>query len=183
MSVKWYVIRAISGKENKIKTYLEKEIVRKKLEKFVPDVLIPNEKIYVMRDGKKKIKERNYFPGYVLVSADFSHGEVQHLINNVPWVIGFLGSGKGASKIPIPLREDEINRIFGKVDESKIDEASSLTSFVVGESVKVMDGPFNGFTGNISEIFEERKKINVSVKIFGRSTPVELNYYQVEKVN
>ena len=183
MSLNWYVLRAISGKENKIKTYLEKEINRNNLQKFIPEIMIPHEKVYVMRNGKKKMKERNYLPGYVLVSADFSHGEVQHLINNIPGVIGFLGSGKGASKTPIPLREDEINRIFGKVDESKIDEASSLTSFVVGESVKVMDGPFNGFTGNISEIFEERKKINVSVKIFGRSTPVELNYYQVEKVN
>ncbi len=183
MSLKWYVIRAISGKENKIKSYLEKEIIRNKLEKYISEVLIPNEKIYVMRDGKKKIKKRKYFPGYVLVSADFSHGEVQHLINNVPGVIGFLGSGKGASKVPIPLQENEINRIFGKVDESQMDEVSSLTSFVIGESVKVMDGPFNGFTGNISEIFEERKKINVTVKIFGRSTPVELNYFQVEKLN
>ena len=97
--------------------------------------------------------------------------------------IGFLGSGKGAAKIPIPLQESEMNRIFGKVDEAQLNEVSSLTSFSIGEDVKVMDGPFNGFTGSISEIFEEKKKVNVTVKIFGRNTPVELNYFQVEKVN
>ena len=104
MSLNWYVLRAISGKEGKIKTYLEKEINRSKLEKFIPEVMIPYEKVYVMRNGKKKIKERNYLPGYVLVSADFSHGEVQHVIKNIPGVIGFLGSGTGSSRVPIPLR-------------------------------------------------------------------------------
>jgi transcriptional antiterminator NusG len=136
-----------------------------------------------MRNGKKQIKERNYFPGYVLVSADFSHGEVQHVIKNVPGVIGFLGSGAGPSRVPIPLREYEINRIFGKFDESNVEDEIMLSPFVVGEDVKVMDGPFNGFTGSIAQIFEDKKKLNVTVKIFGRSTPVELNYFQVEKSN
>ena len=181
MSLNWYVLRAISGKENKIKTYLEKEIKRNDLEKFIPEVMIPYEKVYVMRGGKKKIKEKNYFPGYVLVSADFSHGEVQHVIKNVPGVIGFLGSGSGASRVPIPLREAEINRIFGKFDESNIEDETMMSPFVVGEDVEVMDGPFSGFTGSISQVFEDRKKVNVTVKIFGRNTPVELNYYQVEK--
>ena len=181
MSLNWYVLRAISGKENKIKTYLEKEIKRNDLEKFITEVMIPYEKVYVMRGGKKKIKEKNYFPGYVLVSADFSHGEVQHVIKNVPGVIGFLGSGSGASRVPIPLREAEINRIFGKFDESNIEDETMMSPFVVGEDVKVMDGPFSGFTGSISQVFEDRKKVNVTVKIFGRNTPVELNYYQVEK--
>ena len=181
MRLNWYVLRAISGKENKIKTYLEKEIKRNDLEKFIPEVMIPYEKVYVMKDGKKKIKEKNYFPGYVLISADFSHGEVQHVIKNVPGVIGFLGSGSGASRVPIPLREAEINRIFGKFDESNSEDESMLSPFVVGEDVKVMDGPFNGFTGSIAQVFEDRKKVNVTVKIFGRNTPVELNYYQVEK--
>ena len=174
-------MRAISGKENKIKTYLEKEINRNKLEKFIPEVMIPYEKVYVMRNGKKKIKERNYLPGYVLVSADFSHGEVQHVIKNVPGVIGFLGSGTGASRVPIPLREAEINRLFGKFDDVNSEDEVMLSPFVVGEDVKVMDGPFSGFTGSISQVFEDRKKLNVTVKIFGRNTPVELNYYQVEK--
>jgi transcriptional antiterminator NusG len=145
--------------------------------------MIPYEKVYVMRNGKKQIKEKNYFPGYVLVSADFSHGEVQPVIKNVPGVIGFLGSGAGASRVPIPLRESEINRIFGKFDESNAEDEVMLSPFVVGEDVKVMDGPFNGFTGSIAQIFEDRKKLNVTVKIFGRSTPVELNYFQVEKSN
>ena len=183
MSLNWYVLRAISGKENKIKTFLEKEIKRNKLDKFIPEVMIPFEKVYVMRNGKKKIKERNYLPGYVLVSADFSHGEVQHVIKNVPGVIGFLGSGNGSSRVPIPLREAEINRLFGKFDASNSDEEVLLSSFVVGEEVKVMDGPFSGFSGSISQVFEDRKKLNVTVKIFGRNTPVELNYYQVEKSN
>ncbi|SUZ69771.1 uncharacterized protein METZ01_LOCUS22625 [marine metagenome] len=183
MGLNWYVIRAISGKENKIKTYLEREIIRNSLEKFIPEVMIPYEKVYVMRNGKKQIKERNYFPGYVLVSADFSHGEVQHVIKNVPGVIGFLGSGAGPSRVPIPLREYEINRIFGKFDESNVEDEIMLSPFVVGEDVKVMDGPFNGFTGSIAQIFEDKKKLNVTVKIFGRSTPVELNYFQVEKSN
>ena len=183
MSLNWYVLRAICGKENKIKTYLEKEINRSNLKKFIPEVMIPYEKVYVMRNGKKKIKEKNYFPGYVLVSADFSHGEVQHVIKNVPGVIGFLGTGSGSSRVPIPLREEEINRIFGKFDDSNIEDESIMSPFVVGEDVKVMDGPFSGFTGSISQIFEDRKKLNVTVKIFGRNTPVELNYYQVEKSN
>ena len=174
-------MRAISGKENKIKTYLEKEINRNKLEKFIPEVMIPYEKVYVMRNGKKKIKERNYLPGYVLVSADFSHGEVQHVIKNVPGVIGFLGSGTGSSRVPIPLREAEINRLFGKFDDVNSEDEVMLSPFVVGEDVKVMDGPFSGFTGSISQVFEDRKKLTVTDKICGRNTPVELNYYQVEK--
>ena len=181
MSLNWYVLRAISGKENKIKTYLEKEINRNNLQKFIPEIMIPHEKVYVMRNGKKKMKERNYLPGYVLVSADFSHGEVQQVVRSVPGVIGFLGSGKGASKVPIPLREAEINRLFGKFDEANSGEEEMISPFVVGEDVKVMDGPFSGFTGSIAQVFEDRKKVNVTVKIFGRNTPVELNYYQVEK--
>ena len=173
-------MRAISGKEIKIKTYLENEINRNKLEKFIPEDMIPYEKVYVMRNGKKKIKERNYLPGYVLVSADFSQGEVQHVIKNVPGVIGFLGSGTGSSRVPIPLREAEINRLFGKFDDVNSEDEVMLSPFVVGEDVKVMDGPFSGFTGSISQVFEDRKKLNVTVKIFGRNTPVELNYYQVE---
>ena len=131
----------------------------------------------------QKIKERNYLPGYVLVSADFSHGEVQHVIKNIPGVIGFLGSGTGSSRVPIPLRQSEINRLFGKFDGSNNEEEVMLSPFVIGEDVKVMDGPFSGFTGSIAQVFEDRKKVNVTVKIFGRNTPVELNYYQVEKAS
>jgi len=178
----WYVIRVISGQEKKIKTYLENEIARQKLEEYIPQILIPSEKVYEMRNGKKRIRERNFFPGDVLVSADLTYGEAMHVINSIPGVIGFLGNNSSStSKEPVALRQSEINRILGKVDESEDMEEKFDTSYIVGETVKVMDGPFSGFTGMVEEVFEEKKKLNVMVKIFGRNTPVELNYMQVEK--
>src|SRR4051812_32626895 len=178
----WYVVRAVSGQERKVKSYLENEIVRQKLEEFIPQVLIPSEKVFEMRNGKKRVRERNFFPGYVLIFADINHGEVGHVITSIPGVIGFLGSNDGTtSKKPVPLRQSEVNRILGKVDEVDEREEKLDTPFIIGEVVKVMDGPFNGFTGSVEEVFEERKKLNVMVKIFGRNTPVELNYMQVEK--
>ena len=180
---KWYVLRVISGQEKKVKNYLENEIARNNLAEYVPQVLIPSEKVYEMRGGKKKVRGRNFFPGYVLISADLSHGETHHVIKSVPGVLGFLGASDGtASKAPIPLRPSEVNRILGKVDEAENQEKME-TPFILGETVKVMDGPFSGFTGSVEEIFEERKKLNVMVKIFGRNTPVELNYMQVEKLD
>ncbi|CAN5613716.1 transcription termination/antitermination protein NusG [soil metagenome] len=180
--LKWYVLRVVSGQEKKIKSYLETEIARQNLGEFIPQVLIASEKVYEMRNGKKRVRERNFFPGYVLVSADLNHGEAHHVITSIPGVIGFLGSNDGgASKTPVPLRQSEVNRILGKVDEVEESEEKLETPFIIGESVKVMDGPFSGFTGNVEEIFEERKKLNVMVKIFGRNTPVEVNYMQVEK--
>lgn len=179
---KWYVLRVVSGQEKKIKTYLENEIARQKLEEFIPQILIPTEKVYEMRNGKKRVRERNFFPGYVFVSADISNGEANHAITSIPGVIGFLGgNGSGDTKTPVPLRQSEVNRILGKVDETEEMDEKLSTPFIVGESVKVMDGPFSGFTGSVEEVFEERKKLNVMVKIFGRNTPVELNYMQVEK--
>ena len=178
----WYVLRVISGQEKKIKAYLESEIDRENLQDYIPQVLIPSEKVYEMRNGKKRVRERNFFPGYVLVSADLKYGEANHIINSIPGVIGFLGAGwMGQSKDPVPLRQAEINRILGKVDELDEMEETLDTPYIVGESVKVMDGPFSGFTGTVEEVFEEKKKLNVMVKIFGRNTPVELNYMQVEK--
>lgn len=180
--LKWYVVRAVSGQERKVKNYLENEISRQKLSDFVPQVLIPAEKVYEMRNGKKRVRERNFFPGYVLVFADLTNGEVKHIIDSIPGVIGFLGSNDGrASKTPVPLRQSEVNRILGKVDDVTESTEKLETPFIVGETVKVMDGPFNGFAGTVEEVFEERKKLNVMVKIFGRNTPVELNYMQVEK--
>lgn len=181
---KWYVVRVISGQEKKVKSYLEQEVERESLEEFIPQVLIPSEKVYEMRGGKKRVRERNFFPGYVLVSADLSNGEANHLVNSIPGVIGFLGNnGTGQSKDPVPLRQTEVNRILGRVDELDEFEEKLDTPFIVGETVKVMDGPFSGFTGTVEEVFEERKKLNVTVKIFGRNTPVELNYMQVEKLD
>lgn len=177
---KWYVLRVVSGQEKKIKTYLDNEIARQKIEEFIPQILIPTEKVYEMRNGKKRVREKNFFPGYVFVSADISHGETHHVITSIPGVIGFLGS-QGDAKEPVPLRQNEVNRILGKVDETEEMDEKLSTPYIVGESVKVMDGPFSGFTGSVEEVFEEKKKLNVMVKIFGRNTPVELNYMQVEK--
>ncbi len=179
--LKWYVLRVVSGQEKKIKTYLESEVEREKLEEYITQILIPSEKIYEMRNGKKRVRERNFFPGYVLVNADLTHGEASHTVTSIPGVIGFLGEGTGTSKVPVALREREINRIMGKVEEADDLEVKLGRPFIVGETVKVMDGPFSGFEGTIEEVFEERKKLNVMVKIFGRNTPVELNYMQVEK--
>ncbi len=182
--LKWYVLRVVSGQEKKVKAYLETEIEREKLEEYIPQVLIPSEKVYEMRNGKKRVRERNFFPGYVLVSADLSHGEAFHIVTSIPGVIGFLGdAGSGSAKKPVPLRQSEINRILGKVDEAEDTGEQLETPYIVGESIKVMDGPFSGFTGVVEEVFEERKKLNVTVKIFGRNTPVELNYMQVEKLD
>ena len=180
--LKWYVVRAVSGQEKKVKSYLETEIARNKMEAFIPEVLIPMEKVYEMRNGKKKIRERNFFPGYILISADFSNGETLHTVKSVPGVIGFFTNARNSNdQIPSPLRQSEVNRILGKVDEASEVDVQVEQSFLIGESVKVMDGAFTGFSGNIQEVFEDKKKLNVIVKIFGRSTPVELSYIQVEK--
>lgn len=182
--LKWYVLRVVSGQEKKIKSYLETEIERSKLVDFIPQVLIPSEKVYEMRNGKKRVREKSFFPGYVLVSADLSNGEAYHTVNNIPGVIGFLGNnGTSSTKDPVALRQSEVNRILGKVDQQDEFEERLETPFIKGESVKVMDGPFSGFTGNVEEIFEDKKKLNVMVKIFGRNTPVELSYMQVEKID
>ncbi|MDZ7740590.1 MAG: transcription termination/antitermination protein NusG [Bacteroidota bacterium] len=173
---KWYVVRAISGKENKVKEYLESEIKRLNLEDYISQVLIPKEKVYQIRKGKKVSKERNYFPGYVLIEASLV-GEIPHTIKNIPNVLGFIGT-KGE---PDPLRPSEVNRILGKVDELAEQGEEVNVPFIVGETVKVIDGPFNSFSGIIEEINEEKKKLKVMVKIFGRKTPLELGFMQVEK--
>jgi len=172
------VVRAISGQEKKVKQYIEVEINRLKLNDYVSQVLIPTEKIFQIRNGKKVAKERSFYPGYVLVEAVLA-GEISHIIKNITGVIGFLGETKGGD--PVPMRTSEVNRILGKVDELAESEGTITNPFVVGENVKVINGPFNGFTGVIEEINEEKKKIKVSVKIFGRKTPVELGFGEVER--
>ena len=173
---KWYVVRAISGNEKKVKQYLESEINRLKLQDFISQVLIPTEKVYQVRNGKKISKERSYLPGYVLVEAVLV-GEIPHIIRNIPGVLGFLGS----KDEPVPLRPAEVNRILGKVDELSEQGAELSVPFIVGETVTVTDGPFNSFSGVIEEINEEKKKLKVMVKIFGRKTPLELSFMQVAK--
>jgi len=177
---KWYVVRAVSGQENKIKAYIENEISRLGLEEFVDQVLVPTEKVIQIRNGKKVHKEKVYFPGYIMVKANLS-GEVPHIIKSITNVIGFLGETKGGD--PVPLRMSEVNRMLGKVDELNVEaDANVAIPYTRGETVKVIDGPFNGFDGTIEKIFEEKRKLEVMVKIFGRKTPLELSYMQVEKV-
>lgn len=176
---KWYVVKAVSGQENKIKNYIESEIQRLNLTDFVEEVLVPTEKVIQIRNGKKVNKERVYLPGYVVVKANLE-GEVAHIIKSITGVIGFLGETKGGE--PVPLRKSEVNRLLGKVDElaEKVDNIA--IPFVIGETIKVIDGPFNGFTGTVENLNEEKRKLSVMVKIFGRKTPLELSYMQVEKM-
>jgi len=175
---KWYVVRAVSGKEKKVKEYLELEITRMKLNDYVNQVLIPTEKVFKIQNGKKVNKEKAFLPGYVLIEAALV-GEVSHVIKGIPNVIGFLGAVKGGE--PVPMRLAEVNRILGKVDELAENEEELKIPFVIGESVKVIDGPFNNFTGLVDEINEDKKKLKVMVKIFGRKNLLELSYMQVEK--
>jgi transcriptional antiterminator NusG len=176
-SKKWYVVRAVAGQEKKVKQYIEMEIARHNLQDFVDQVLIPTEKIYQIRNGKKVSKERIYFPGYVLIQAALV-GEIPHIIKNITGVIGFLGEKGGEA---VPLRISDVNRILGKVDQLSQKDEEMENTYMVGENVKVIDGPFNSFSGIIEEINEEKKKLKVMVKIFGRKTPLELGYMQVEK--
>ncbi len=177
---KWYVVRAVSGQENKIKTYIENEIARLGLEDFVDQVLVPTEKVVQIRNGKKISKEKVYFPGYIMIQANLS-GEIPHIIKSITNVIGFLGETKGGD--PVPLRQTEVNRMLGKVDELNVDsDANVVIPFNIGETVKVIDGPFNGFDGTVEKINEEKRKLEVMVKIFGRKTPLELSYMQVDKI-
>lgn len=177
---KWYVVRAIGGQENKVKTYIENEVTRLGLADYVDQVLVPTEKVIQIRKGKKINKERVYFPGYIMIEANLS-GELPHVIKSVTGVIGFLGETKGGD--PVPLRKSEVNRMLGKVDELAVQNENVAIPYVIGETVKVIDGPFNGFDGTIEKINEEKRKLEVMVKIFGRKTPLELSYMQVEKIS
>jgi transcriptional antiterminator NusG len=174
---KWYVLRVVGGKEKKVKEYIENEIAGLNLQEYVSQVLIPQEKVYQIRNGKKISKERNFFPGYILIEAVLI-GEIPHILRNIPNVAGFLG---GKNEDAVPLRPSEVNRILGKVDELTSKDEELNVPFFVGETVKVTDGPFNSFTGVIEEVNEEKKKLKVMVKIFGRKTPLELSFMQVEK--
>jgi len=175
---RWYSLRVISGKERKIKERIESEVNREGWNEIVTQIIVPSEKVYKIRNGKKVISERNILPGYLLVEAiseKFS-GEIVQAISNVPNVIHFLGKTH-----PIPMKQSEANRMLGQLDDSEAVGEALLEPFIVGETVKIIDGPFNEFVGDIKEVNEEKKKLKVIVKIFGRGTEVELNFMQVEK--
>ena len=176
----WYVLRAIAGKEAKVKEVLDAAIKNTPLGQYVSQVLIPTEKVYTSRNGKKVVKEKNLYSGYVFVEAELT-GEVIYELRNTTNVIDFL-RGRSKASMPEPLREAEVMRMLGTVDASQNLTADEAYDFAVGETVKVNFGPFSGFTGTIREVTPERRKIKVEVKIFGRPTDLELENTQVERI-
>lgn len=177
---KWYVLRVVSGKERKVKEYLDKEISRSPFEKVVKQVFLPVEKVYKVQNGKKVMRERNYYPGYVMIEVvdGKMSDDLRDLVVGTNSVIHFLGKDN-----PIALRKAEVNKMLGRMDEmAEAGGVSMVEPYIVGETIKIVEGPFNDFNGVIEEVNDEKKKLKVIVKIFGRSTPVELNYMQVEKI-
>lgn len=181
---KWYVLRVVSGKERKVKEYLDKDISRSGWTEIIRQVFLPMEKVYKVQNGKKVMREKNYFPGYVMLEVTdgkLTDDIIQH-ISNISNVMHFLTDGKGSKGNIISLRKSEVNKMLGKVDEMNDQGVTMSEPFIVGETIKIIEGPFNDFNGVIEEVNDEKKKLKVTVKIFGRSTPVELNYMQVEKI-
>ena len=176
---KWYVIRVISGKEKKVKEYLDKEVKINNWSHSVVQILCPVEKVFKVVSGKKVLREKTLFPGYILMEANEGKltDDIVHAVKNVTGVIHFLGK-----EHPTALRKSEVNKMFGKMDEVSEQGIGYADPYIIGETVKIVDGPFNDFNGNVEEINNEKKKLKVVVKIFGRATPVELNYSQVEKL-
>ena len=182
---KWYVLRVVSGKEKKIKEYLDKDIVRNGWVNVIKQIFLPMEKVYKVQNGKKVMREKNYFPGYVMIEVldgKLNDDMVMH-ISNITNVMHFLTDGKGSKGNIISLRKSEVNKMLGKVDEMNDMGGSISEPFILGETIKIIEGPFNDFNGVIEEVNEEKKKLKVTVKIFGRSTPVELSYMQVDKIS
>jgi transcriptional antiterminator NusG len=176
---KWYVLRVVSGKERKVKEYLDKEAKINNWANSVVQILCPVEKIFKVQNGKKVLREKTLFPGYILVEANDGKltDDIIQTIKNVSGVIHFLGKDN-----PTALRKSEVNKMFGKMDEVSEQGIIYAEPYIVGETVKIVDGPFNDFNGTVEEVNQEKKKLKVVVKIFGRATPVELNYMQVEKI-
>lgn len=188
----WYIVRVVSGQEKKVKIYLEKEIETDNLEHYIPRVLTPTEKVFQIRKmkggkNKKVAIEKNFYPGYILIQANLDEansGEIIHKITNTPGIIGFLEvDGRSREAKPKPMRDAEVKRIMSRIEKSEEQQVGNQVEFIVGESVKVMEGPFTDFTGVVEEVYDEKKKLKVMVKIFGRNTPIELNYAQAEKVD
>lgn len=181
---KWYVLRVVSGKERSVKEYLDKDIARNGWTSIVKQVFLPMEKVFKVQNGKKVMREKNYFPGYVMLEVldgKLTDDIVLH-ISNISNIMHFLTDGKGSKGNIISLRKSEVNKMLGKVDEMNDIGVTINEPFIVGETIKIIEGPFNDFNGVIEEVNDEKKKLKVTVKIFGRSTPVELNYLQVEKL-
>ena len=181
---KWYVLRVVSGKERSVKEYLDKDILRQSWGDRIKQVFLPMEKVYKVQNGKKVMREKNYYPGYVMIEVGdgkLTDDMVQH-ISNISNIMHFLTDGKGSKGNIISLRKAEVNKMLGRVDEMSDQGITMSEPFIIGETIKIVDDAFNDFNGVIEEVNDEKKKLKVIVKIFGRSTPVELNYMQVEKL-
>lgn len=194
---KWYVVRTAGGKEKKAKEYIEKEIENHGLQDHISQVLIPTEKYYQIKNGKRVSAERVLFPGYIYMEANLT-GEIEHIIKDITFVAGFLSENvevveekhidgkdkkvKTIKRVPVPLRQSEIARILGAIDTMADQDEETVTPFTMGEPIKINDGPFNGFEGTVEKIMDDKRKLAVTVKIFGRKTLVELNFAQVTKV-
>lgn len=173
--LRWYVVRTFSGHENKVKNLIDVELGNnERLRAKIENVLVPTEKVFEVKDGKKKSKTKNFFPGYILVQADLDN-QVKDFILNTPSVMGFLGTKNN----PNPLQPEEVKRIVGRITQDESTERME-TIFRNGDIVKIIDGPFNNFSGTIQEVNEEKMKIKVMVSIFGRKTPVEIDFVQAE---
>ena len=171
---KWYVVHILSGHEKKVISYIESEVALLNLGEKITNVLVPSEEVTEMKNGKKKLKNKIFFPGYILVEMVLDK-DTMHLISNTPGITHFVGS----KNKPQPLRPDEIKRILGRVDEAKNRDIIEVP-YAIGDPIKVIDGPFTDFTGVVKEVNDEKNKLKVMVSIFGRSTPVELDFLQVE---
>lgn len=180
-TLRWYVMRAVSGKELKVKEYIDTEIHRGDFGGNVTQVLVPMEKVETMRGGKRVLKDRIHLPGYVLVEAALV-GEVQARLRNTPNVLGFLSDSKKGDGRPAPITQHEMNALLGRVDELEATPQDIVIPYTEGEAVRVIDGPFTGMEAVIDEVNDEKKKLKLTVKIFGRSTALELGFMQVEKV-
>lgn len=176
MAKKWYVIHAQTGSEEKVKSSIERRVEANNMKDLIAQVLIPTEQVSEVKEGKKKISQRKFFPGYMLVEMEMTD-ETWYLVKNTPGVTGFIGERAK----PVALKEEEVQTILKQTEERKVKPAPKVI-FEKGESVRVTDGPFTNFNGVIEEINPDKGKLKVSVTIFGRSTPVELEYWQVEKL-
>ena len=176
MAKRWYVVHAFSGYENTVKKSLEERIARAGMEEYFGDILVPTEEVVEMKGGQKRRSDRKFFPGYVLVEMDMTD-ETWHLVKDVPKVMGFIG---GTADRPAPITQREADAILNRVQEG-VDKPKPKVLFEPGEMVRVVDGPFNDFNGVVEEVNSDKSRLRVAVLIFGRSTPVELEFHQVEK--
>jgi len=177
MAKKWYVIHTLTGKEEQVKANLEVQIKSKKMEHLVSRILIPTERVSeITKQGKKRITKRHCFPGYILIQMELTD-EVWYLIRNIPDVTGFIGAGKK----PIPLEEEEVKNILRQTEERKEKPVPKIV-FEKSETIRIKEGPFTNFNGVIEEVYPDKGRLKVMVSIFGRSTPVELDYWQVERI-